>query len=339
MLLSARDAGETFNMPEMERIIENKGKRFLLRVESSPNDRDFRKYEDIRNEIWGFPEDHLAGTRNLICESFLHEGSSLFIGAFSEDRGAFPLDYDHLAGFSYGFVGIEDKAVGFRDPGNLRFYSQYAGVKRAFRSFGLGVSIKDFQRRVLLDIYGIKKVMCTFDPLTGVNAYRNIHHFCMEVLEYRVSVYPEFGGKLNRADIPSDRFLMLWELDKKPERPDYDLAPLLDESHKVIRTGVRPVSSGGAGESTDIALGFRAELDAPFLLVQVPRDFYRILSGTDVDDPDVRRIALDWRTVTREAFLSLLGRGYEIIDFRQTGDRVKEDFYVLQRHIAKGERS
>jgi predicted GNAT superfamily acetyltransferase len=323
-------------MRDLTKIVEAKGRRFLLRVEDSPDDRDFQKYEDIRDEIWGFPEDRLAGTRNLICESFLHEGTSLFIGAFAEENGTFPTDYAHMAGFSYGFVGLRDKEIGFREAGNLRFYSQYAGVRRSFRSFGLGVMIKEFQKEILLGVYGLGEVICTFDPLTGVNAYRNIHHFGMEVREYRVAVYPEFGGKLNRSDVPSDRFLMSWDLKRKISPPSYELEPLLDETHKVVRVGTKRLSADPAAPLVEVVLGIRQELDAPRLVVQIPRDFYRILDQTDVDDPDVRRIPLDWRISTREAFLTLMARGYAIVDFQQSGEGRKEDFYILVKSGDRG---
>jgi len=321
-------------MIKLARIVEAKGRRFLLRVEDSPDDRDYRKYDDIREDIWCFPEDHLAGTRNLVCENFLHEGTSLFIGAFAEESGDFPLDFEHLAGFSYGFVGIRDKDRGFRDPRNLRFYSQYAGVKRAFRSFSLGFLIKEFQRDVLLDGLGIEEVICTFDPLTGVNAYRNIHHFGMTVQEYRAAVYPEFGGKLNRSDVPSDRFLMSWDLRRTASPPALEIVPLLDDAHKVARVGKRALPAGAPDPAVEVVLGIRKDLDAPRLLVQIPRDFYRLLNVTDVDDPEIRRIPLDWRMATREAFLTLMDRGYRIADFQQSRDR--EDFYILIKDGAGG---
>jgi len=317
------------SMNELSRIVETKGRRFLLRVEDSADHRDYRKYEEIREEIWRFPDDHMAGTRNLVCESFLHEGTSLFIGVFAEDGGIFPLDYEHLVGFSYGFVGIRDKGLGFRDSRNLRFYSQYAGAKRAFRSFGLGVLLKEFQRDVLLRVYGIAEVICTFDPQTGVNANRNIQHFGMRVLEYRVAVYPEFAGKLNREDVPTDRLLMSWDLERPPSVPAFELEPLLDDARKVIRAAKRALTPEGGTAEAEIVLGLRTDLEAPRLLLQIPLDFYRLLEETAVGDPDIRRIPADWRMATREAFLALMGRGYRIVDFRKSA--AGENFYILDK--------
>jgi predicted GNAT superfamily acetyltransferase len=316
-------------MSDLERIVVGKGRRFLLRVEASHDAADYQKYEDLRNEIWGFPDDHLAGTRNMMCENFLAEGSSLFIGAFVESAGGvFPSDAAHLAGFCYGFVGILDKEVGFRNPGNLRFYSQFAGVRREYQSYGLGVLIKEFQRDIILRRFGLDTVICTFDPLTGVNARRNVHHFGMEVLEYRVATYGEYGGLLNRTDVASDRFLMSWDLRKPPDR---NTPPSVESIGRVLRVENRRV----AGRTTTLSLEVVREadlgLDGDRLLVQVPFDFYRMLDETDVGDPDVRRIPVDWRLHTRRAFLALLGRGYRVVDFLNVAGAPPANFYLLAR--------
>jgi predicted GNAT superfamily acetyltransferase len=318
-------------MRKMEKAVTAKGQRFLLRVESSADDGDYQKYEDLRNEIWGFPEDHLAGTRNLACESFLHEGTSLFIGAFAEDGGRFPLDLAHTAGFSYGFVGIQDKGAGFGDVANLRFYSQYAGVRDHYRSFGLGILIKEFQKEILLDVYRLDQVICTFDPLTGINAYRNIHHFGMEVVEYREAVYGEFGGNLNRKDVPSDRFLMSWDLRREVHRPACEAESSAGAEHRVIRAGTRAFAAPGGTVEVEAVQDVTPDLDAECLLVQVPRDFYRMLGETDVDDPDVRRIPFDWRMATRQAFQTLFRRGYEVVDFLRAGEGDAENLYLLRK--------
>ena len=85
------------------------------------------------------------------------------------------------------------------------------GVRQDFQLYGLGILIKQFQKEKLMEILGIYTVTNTFDPLTGINAYRNIHHFGMDVVEYRDAFYEDFFGLLNRVDIPCDRFLIFWE--------------------------------------------------------------------------------------------------------------------------------
>ena len=321
-------------MSALERTVAVRDKRFLLRVETSRDPEDYRIYEDLRNEIWDFPDDHLAGTRNMMCENVFHEGASLFIGAFAEaPGGGFEVDGKHLAGFCYGFVGVRDKAIGFRDPANLRFYSQYAGVRRAFQSYGLGILLKEHQREMVLDILGVSAMICTYDPLAGINAHRNIHHFGMDVLEYRVATYGEYGGLLNRLDVPTDRFLMSWDLERTSGRPDYDFEAVLSAPQTII-AGLRGVKGKSTELELEIVEGTDPDAAGDPLLVRIPLDFYRMLQETDVADGDVRRIPVDWRMATRAVFQGLFSRGYRVVDFRKAGGRASANYYVLSRPAA-----
>ncbi len=315
-----------------ERVVESRGRRFLLRVETSSTPADYEKYDDLRNAIWGFPEDHMAGARNLMCECFVHEGSSLFIGAFAEEPGrGFPRDRGHMVGFCYGFVGLADPARGFRDPSNLRFYSQYAGVRPAWHSHGLGIALKELQRETLLGTYGVETVVCTYDPLTGVNARRNVHHFGMEVLDYRVATYGEYGGLLNRLDVPTDRFFMSWDLRRPARGPE---AGGNAAAGLPAYPTVAPRRVAGASGPVDLETVTSADLPAspgPRLLLRIPSDFYRMLRETAVPDPDVRRIPLDWRLATRSLFRELLGRGYRVADFLKDAGDPPGNAYLLER--------
>lgn len=319
-------------MKEWKRVIEAKGRKFLFSMETSHRSEDYQKFEDLRNEIWGFPEDHLSGSRNLMCENYLHEGTSLFIGVYREgEEGKFLEDSGHLVGFSYGFVGVKDKDTGFRSPDNFLFYSQYTGVKPGFQGYGLGILIKEFQREIVLNLYGISVITCTYDPLTGVNAYRNVHHFGMKVVEYREAIYGEYGGYLNRLDVPSDRFFMSWDLKAGRPKRDYDFRGMLTGEHLVIRAEKTRVQGRSHSVFLEKIQEVRMDLDSEYLLVQIPLDFYLMLRETDVDDREVRNIPLEWRLRTREVFKDLFCRGYEIVDFRTSGQGEKRDFYVLKK--------
>lgn len=318
-------------MKTLDEILTIRGTKYLLRIETSHTSEDYEKYETLRNEIWGFPDDHLAGARNMMCENVMHEGGSVFIGAFVETaEGRFSLDSEHLAGFCYGFAGVRDKSVGFRDPSNLRFYSQYTAVKEKFQGANLGVRLKEFQRDRILEL-GITEIICTFDPLTGINARRNIHHFGMDVLEYREATYGEYGGLLNRQDVPSDRFLMAWDLEETRQRVPYDLDALLKGQQPVVRVDTCFIVGKAAEIELETAgeLGFEPDLE--FQLVRIPSDFYRMLLETDVKDPDIRTIPLEWRLKTRQAFKEMLARGYRVIDFRTVGRGSPQNFYILKK--------
>jgi len=320
-------------MKGLEKVHEIKGKKFLFKVEESGDYGDYLKYEELRNEVWAEPNDNMAGSRNMKCENFLHEGSSLFIGVFIQVAdGGFKQDKGHLVGFSYGFVGIKDKNIAYRDPGNLQFYSQYTCVRKDFEHLGLGVRIKEFQKEILARVFGICTITCTYDPLTGINAHRNIHHFGMDVVDYREAYYGQFGGLLNRLDIPCDRFFVTWDLKRKIRRPAYDLNSLIESGCLAVEAGMKKVNGRSGPLELETVKNVNLDRDSEFLLIEIPVDFYRMLRETDVDDEDIRDIPLEWREKTREAFKTLLQRGYRIVDFRKVKrDNRIRDFYILKK--------
>lgn len=317
-----------------ERVVKIRDKKFLFRVEDSHQAADYKKYEDLRQAVWQFAEDHMAGTRNLLCENFLHEGSSLFLGVFEEaENGRFVLDGQHLVGFSYGFVGLKDKSLGFDRPSNLWFYSQFLGVRPDFLNYGLGIMIKEFQKEVLLEVLHIETVVCTYDPLTAVNAYRNIRHFGMKVVEYRVAPYGEYGGRLNRQDVPSDRFFMSWNLKEnfRPQVPEPEVAGYMERWPWTLRIDYRQLETEKGQASLEVAAGPVLGLEDEYLLVPIPVDFYLMLNLTDVEEPEIRLIPVNWRFQTREIFLHYFQRGYSVVDFLRAEAGQKKCCYLLKR--------
>lgn len=308
---------EELVMPEMmrQRIFESKGLKFLLKVEDSDHPEDYLKYENLREEIWAFPDDHLAGTRNLLCENFLHEGSSLFIAAYKEEpKLGWVEDEEHLVGFAYGFVGLKDKNLAFREPSNLWFYAQFLGVKDEWQGYGLGIAIKEFQRDIVRDWFGLDFIVCTYDPLTAVNAYRNVHYFGMRVLEYRIAPYGEYGGRLNRLDVPSDRFFMGWDIVKA--RPKIDLKDDLITPERILNKVEMAEIEGKEGPvSLEIVKDINLSPSISPVLVRIPMDFYGMLHATEVSSPEIRGIPIDWRLKTRELFLALFRQDYQLVDF------------------------
>jgi predicted GNAT superfamily acetyltransferase len=318
----------------MEKIVEKKGKKFLFKVEDSADHTDYLKYEELREEIWQWPGDSLASTRNMMCENFFYDGSALYIAVFAESEGGDFLrqDLEHLVGFAYGFVGVRDKQVGFRALDNLWLYSQYTGVKPGYESFGLGVRVKEFQKEALINLFGLYTISCTYDPLTGINAHRNIHTFGMEAIDYHADIYGQFGGRLNRVDVPSDRFAMLWDLRKKVHRESVDIDALLERQQIVTNVVDAGVECASGVIEMETLRSIDVEKDNGYLLVEIPFDFYRMLRETDVEDAGVRAIPLDWRMGIRETFQSYLKKDYRVFDFRQAElEGRKRSFYVLKR--------
>ncbi|MEW5901202.1 MAG: hypothetical protein AB1715_07055, partial [Acidobacteriota bacterium] len=165
----------------------------------------------------------------------------------------------------------------------------------------------------------------------SVNAWRNIHHFGMAVREYKVATYGEYGGLLNRVDVPSDRFFMSWDLRKKPRRETPAWQTVLSAARPVTRVdAIRLKGRSGFLELEKIT-GVNLRKEDDILFVQIPLDFYLMLRETDVEDPDIRRIPLDWRMETRRAFRHYLAKGYTVIDFFRAQDTPKRNFYALQK--------
>lgn len=320
-------------MENLETIQVIKGSPYLFAVETSPAMDDYQKYEDLRQEIWKEPSDKMAGVRNMLCENYFDKGSSLFTGVFREGKkGDFPRDADHLVGFSYGFVGVRDKAGGFSSSSNLVFYSQYLGVKKGYRNLGLGILIKEFQKDIVKNVFGIDTISCTYDPLVGVNAYRNIHHFGMEVMEYKVACYQNFGGELNRIDVPSDRLYVTWALGGNTLRETYDLENFVNPDHLSVESEMTEIQGQSGPLRIETVAKVRLGLDRKIVLLEIPADFYLMLKETNVDNERIRNIPLDWRIKTREVFQTLLERKYRVIDFRiSKGQDRNRGFYVLKR--------
>jgi len=322
------------NVKVTEEVIESKGKRFLLFVEKSKDEEDYAKYERLRREVWGDPYDNLSCPRNMASENFFNDGSSLFIGIYAGDeKGNILRDTAHFIGFAYGYVGVIDKNTAYDKTSNLNFYSQYAAVQKNYRNLKLGFFLKLYQKKIVQDLFHIDSITCTFDPLTGVNAYRNIHKLGMEVIDYKISFYKGFSGLLNRSDIPSDRFLALWRLSRKKEKADYDLDSLLQAKVLAVSSSKKKIS----GEKGEITLQVSHEMDRnafkslkPYVLIEIPYDFYGMIRDTDASEEKIRRIPLDWRIRTRMAFTELFKAGYRIVDFRcKKTSRGNRSFYVL----------
>jgi predicted GNAT superfamily acetyltransferase len=322
---------------DLEEVKESKGRKFLFFVEKSSDERDYKKYEQMRMEIWKDINDHLSCPRNMAAENYYNDGSNLFLGIYAQDEmGRIRRDDQHFAGFAYGYVGVLNKNVGYQRVSNLNFYSQYAAVSQEYRNLNLGIMLKQFQKKIVKDIFHIDTITCTFDPLTGVNAYRNIHKLGMEVMEYKESFYKGFSGALNRIDIPGDRFYVLWRLKEKNKKKDYDLDSLLKQDNLVLGCGQKKIKINNRRQ--DLEVSREVDIDKQkfkknYLLIEIPYDFYGMIRKTDVSDEKARRIPLDWRMKTRRAFQTFFNAGYKLEDFRsQIINHRHRNFYVLTKN-------
>jgi len=154
----------------------------------------------------------------------------------------------------------------------------------------------------------------------------------MDVLEYKESYYQDFGGELNRPDVPSDRLNVSWDLRKKVRKPPYILDDLVDTDHLAVSSQLREFPGRSGSVEMEVVKEIRLDLNQRFVLVEIPLDFYRMIKETDVADKNIRRIPFQWRMKTREVFQELLRRNFKIVDFRiYEGKGRKRNFYVLKK--------
>jgi predicted GNAT superfamily acetyltransferase len=179
---------------------------------------------------------------------------------------------------------------------------------------------------------GLSVIGCTFDPLAGVNAFRNLHRLGMEVPVYKDALYPGYAGHLNRLDVPSDRFSAVWDLRNPRNIPDIPVEGLLAADRLAVTSRLIEVSGPGGPRRLPVVEEREIPAGDDPLLVEIPFDFYALLRDTDVEDPAVRRIPLDWRMATRHVFHTLFDSGWRVVDFRCIKSNGRDrDFYVLAR--------
>jgi predicted GNAT superfamily acetyltransferase len=206
--------------------------------------------------------------------------------------GAFASD-GRMLGFVFGMTGLRD--------GKLAHWSDMLAVRAEARGAHIGERLKHYQRDLVRAV-GVDTMYWTFDPLVARNAHLNINRLGARPVEYAPDLYGTGTGSPLHAGLATDRIVVAWDLtrsDGAPQQPE--------------RPGetVNPVSADGLPALNGLA-------DAPRVRILVPRDF---------DTEPNERLAA-WRAVTREAFLSYLSRGYEVVGFRR-GEPSELPYYEL----------
>ncbi len=236
---------------------------------------EFAACEALSRDIWGAAERNVV-PRELLLTIQLNGG--VVHGAFLPDG--------RLVGFSFAFAGLRD--------GKLRLCSHQLGVVPEMRGAGIGVELKQAQRRDALRL-GYQLVSWTFDPLEARNAYINLHRLGCIARLYDRNHYGDMEDDLNRG-LPSDRFEAEWWLDKpKPTAPPGEPAVML----RVAGDG-EPIR-----EPVDLST-------APAVLIAVPHDFQAV-KGKSLP------LAHRWRLETRAAIEATLAAGLIALDFRRDG--------------------
>jgi len=255
--------------------------------------RDLETYDEclqvrqVQQAIWSFAEPDTGLYPPVLVTASKNGG--VVLGAFDRQ--------DDMLGYSFGFLG--------REPGGpLKLCSQTMGVLPAWRRRGVATSLKWAQRERALAA-GLPLITWTFDPLEGANARLNLHKLGAVSRRYARNLYGERFGDLNQG-LPSDRLLVEWWIGGRRVRETGDR-----EIGDGAREGVPVFEVGGQGVSRRV-MGFRADLDAPCLLLEVPLDIQQVKQSS-------MSLAMDWRLRVREAFETCLERGYLVADFLSEG--------------------
>lgn len=242
---------------------------------------EYAACEAMSRDVWGAAERNVV-PRELLLTMQLNGG--LVHGAFLPDG--------RLAGFCFGFAGLRE--------GRLRLCSHQLGVLPEFRGSGIGIALKQAQRRDALRL-GYELITWTFDPLEARNAYINLHRLGCVARVYDRDHYGAMEDELNRG-LPSDRFEVEWWLTRvKPALSPSDPAVLLR------------VGENGEPERADAAV-----LPGRPAVIEIPSDFQGIKRHS-------LGLALRWRLESRAAFEAALGAGLVAVDFRRDGA------YLMQR--------
>ncbi len=198
-----------------------------------------------------------------------------------------------LVGFVFGLTGTRD--------GRLVHWSDMLAVREDLRGHGVGARLKAFQRDRVRAL-GVTRMLWTFDPLVARNARFNMLHLGARAVDYRIDMYGSGTGSVLHGRIPTDRFLMEWDLSETPDTaggavplPSPDAFPLLD-----------PVNERGVPEAI-------AAREAEGYRVQVPRDFGAVQRASG-------DLALRWRLAVREAAAPLFARGLRPLLFDDRAD-------------------
>ena len=240
---------------------------------------DYAACVALQDETWG------TGFSERVPTAVLRV--SQMIGGVA--AGAF--DGEELVGFVFGMTGVRE--------GELVHWSDMLAVREELRGQGIGERLKQYQRD-RVEALGVKSMLWTYDPLQAKNANFNINHLGALPVEYVADMYGSHTGSLLHGTLPTDRFIVRWNLAaaRSGER-----LPLLIAGAEVPMAN--PIGADGLPST---ALLPSISSHAGPLNVQVPADFSAV-------QKEGRSLAMRWRLVIREIMTAWLGAGYRVTSF------------------------
>ena len=260
---------------------------------------EMRAVEELQKDVWGFADLDVVPLTQLVAA--VHAGG-VVLGAF---------DGKTLAGFAYGFAGLEH--------GRVTHHSHMLAVDPAYRNSGIGYRLKLAQRDFTL-AQGISEMTWTFDPIQSLNAYFNFSRLGVIADRYLVDFYgSESGSFLHRNG--TDRLWVTWRLSSGAvEERLLDARPI----YPVERAGcLLKVADDDGPEIT----GPTPDAGEDLVLIEIPADIGK-LEKRDSE------LAQEWRSATRRVFVDAFAAGFVAVDFLKVTDEAKKlraGRYVLTR--------
>lgn len=264
-----------------------------IQIHEIVDEKHIRAAEQLQKEVWEIPDLDVVPATQMIAAC--HAGGVL-IGAF---------DGDLMVGFAYGFVGLED--------GKMTHHSHMVAVKKEYRGRNIGYRLKLVQRGLVI-AQGITEMTWTFDPLRSRNANFNFTRLGVICDSY----LPDFYGNEAASSLHqngTDRLWVSWRLKS---------APVIERLEgRWMRSGppraeaLVSLAEGDVPSFTDVS-----GISANAVSIEIPTNI------GEIERRD-KKLAGEWRTATRQAFLGAFSAGFFVSDFGRT-DRAGK-YYLLRK--------
>ena len=241
---------------------------------------DYATCVALQDETWGTGFSERVPTAILRVSQMI---GGVAAGAFDDER---------MVGFVFGMTGVRDR--------ELVHWSDMLAVREELRGQGVGERLKQYQRDKVIAL-GVTSMLWTYDPLQAKNANFNINHLGALPIEYVPDMYGSHTGSLLHGTLPTDRFIVRWNLGDAPRPRDRVPLPIANTEVPLAN----PIGDDGLPST---ALLPSISPHAGPLLVQVPVDFSAV-------QKEGRTIAMRWRLVIREIMTAWLGAGHRVTAF------------------------
>ena len=248
---------------------------------------DLEQAEALEKEVWGLADRDVMPLTLMIATK---AAGSVWVGAF---------DGTKLAGFAFGFLGIEDAHV--------TLHSHMLAVREPYSDLDLGYKLKLAQRERALAMR-VPEITWTFDPLQSRNAHLNFGKLGVVSDIYKIDFYgPETSSVLHQNG--TDRLWVRWPLASRRVR---DRLQGRDHRPDVLDafSRLQPLLQFN-GDGKPLRNDLASALVRQRIAIQIPSDIVTV----EQKDPGLAR---EWREASRWAFTEALRSGFFVAEFART---------------------